>query len=100
MEKFIKTYIKRCDSCQRMKTDSQKAAGLLQPLELPEDRWESISMDFIMNLPESNRFNAITVFVDRLMKRAHFAASHTTDDALETAHVFLREIFRQRGLLK
>jgi hypothetical protein len=50
MKQDIKTYIKNCDTCQRIKTETTKPAGLLQPLSIPYRPWHSISMDFIESL--------------------------------------------------
>lgn len=97
----IRNYIKTCDSCQRVKSSNQKPSGLLQPLEIPYNRWESISMDFITQLPPTkNKYDSITVFVDRLTKRVHFTPSFTSDDALAVAKIFIKEIFKQHGLPK
>jgi len=99
MMRNIRKYIQTCDSCQRNKPSNQKPPGLLHPLEIPNERWESISMDFIVQLPKTKRnYDAITIFVDRLTKRVHFAASKTTDTATDVAHMFINEIFRQHGL--
>jgi hypothetical protein len=88
----VKAYCKYCDSCQRVKARNQLPAGLLHPLQIPARKWQSISMDFITNLPKtSNGNNAIWVVVDRLSKCAHFAA--TTMNA--TAHT-VAELLRTR----
>jgi hypothetical protein len=39
-----------CDTCQRVKAEHQIPAGLLQPLKVPEWKWEEIGMDFIVGL--------------------------------------------------
>ena len=57
-----------CNICQQMKNCPQQPFGPL----VPNGPWEIISMDLIMQLPESNSYNAICVIVDRLTKRAHF----------------------------
>ncbi|HMD14544.1 MAG TPA: hypothetical protein VKI62_07965, partial [Bacteroidota bacterium] len=100
MLRSIKHYIRTCDSCQRNKPSNEKPAGLLQPIELPSERWESVSMDFIVQLPQTRgkRYDAITVYVDRLTKRSHFSPSYTSDDAPAVARNFVREIFRHHGL--
>src|SRR5579871_4448153 len=93
IERSVRKYIKTCDTCQRNKSISQKTMGLLQSLPIPIGRWTSISVDFITHLPLTSRnFDAITVFVDRFMKRAHFIPSKMTDDTEDFAYLFSKEI--------
>jgi hypothetical protein len=49
----IAEYVALCDKYQRVKTERQRPAGLLQPLKIPEWKWEEISMDFIVGLPKT-----------------------------------------------
>jgi len=51
-------------------------------------------MDFVVVLPQCEGFNAIGVVVDRLSKIRHFIPWHTTNDAIEMAKLFLREVVR------
>jgi hypothetical protein len=51
MREDIAEYVARCDTCQRMKAEHQRPAGLLQLLEIPKWKWDHISMDFIVGLP-------------------------------------------------
>ena len=46
MKKEIAAYVARCDTCCRVKAIHMKPAGLLQPLSIPDWKWEDISMDF------------------------------------------------------
>jgi hypothetical protein len=69
----IAEYVPRCDTCQRVKAEHQRPTGLLQSLEIPVWKWEDISMDFIVELPRTQKGNdSIWVIVDRLTKVAHF----------------------------
>ena len=89
------------DACQRNKAATAKSPGLLQPLQIPADRWQSVSMDIITQLPETPRGNsAIAVFVDRLTKMTHLAATKTSFTSKEFADHFLKEVFAKHGCLK
>jgi hypothetical protein len=72
-------YVSECDTCQRVKANHLRPAGNLQPLSIPEWKWENICMDFIMGLPRTSRdYNSIWVIVDRLTKSTHFIPLSTT----------------------
>jgi hypothetical protein len=53
-----------------------KVLGQLQPLLVPSQAWEVISLDFVEGLPTSDRYNAILVAVDKFSKYGHFIAIH------------------------
>ena len=73
MKREIAQYIANCDVCRRVKAEHQRPAGTLQPLAIPEWKWDKIGMDFITGFPRTKRGNnAIFVVVDRLSKVAHF----------------------------
>ncbi|WVZ51842.1 LOW QUALITY PROTEIN: hypothetical protein U9M48_002947, partial [Paspalum notatum var. saurae] len=79
MKRAVAKYVVVCDTCQRVKAEHQRPAGLLQPLKIPEWKWEEISMDFIVGLPKTQKgYNSIWVVVDRLTKVAHFIPVNTT----------------------
>jgi len=92
-------YVESCSSCQRNKSVRRLPAGLLRPLAIPEQRWDTVTMDFVTHLPiTSRKFDAITVFVDKLSKQVHFAPSRTTDSAVDTANCFFANVFRLHGM--
>jgi hypothetical protein len=79
MKRDIAEYVSLCDTYQRVKAEHQRPAGLLQPLKIPEWKWEEIRMDFIVGLPRTQaRYDSIWVIVDRLTKVAHFIPIKTT----------------------
>jgi hypothetical protein len=66
-------YVSLCDTCQQVKAEHQRPAGLLQPLKIPEWKWEEIGMDFIVGLPCTQvGYDSKLVIMDRLTKVAHF----------------------------
>ena len=79
-----KTYVNTCDVCQRRKTYTTRMVGLLQPLEIPERRWEGVSFVFITRLtPTKEGHDAILVCMDKSSKMAQFVATETTITAEE-----------------
>jgi hypothetical protein len=99
MKKEIAQYVARCDTCQRTKAEHQKPAGLLQPLLVPEWKWEEIGMNFITELPRTQKGNdSIWVIIDRLTKVAHFIPVKTTFGGATLAWIYLKEIVRLRGI--
>ena len=73
MKRSIGNFVERCLTCQQVKAEHQRPSGLLNPLEIPEWKWEHITMDFVTGLPRSVKGNeAIWVIVDRCTKSAHF----------------------------
>ena len=94
MKTELAEYIARCFECQQVKTEHQHLAGLLQPLPIPSQKWEIISLDFITGLPRNqNLNNSIMVVVDNLNKAAHFIPIKTTNKAANIADIFLKQIF-------
>src|ERR1044072_2278739 len=73
MKRDVACFVSQCDVCRRVKAQHQKPAGLLQPLEIPEWKWDHIEMDFITGFPLSQKKNnVIFVIIDNLSKVAHF----------------------------
>ena len=90
-------YVKLCTSCARSKTPHHKPYGLLKQLPIPNQWWDSISMDFIKQLPASEGFTAILVVVDRLTKQSLFIPTHNTINSPQLARLFLTHIFAKHG---
>jgi hypothetical protein len=101
MKREIAKYVSECDKCQRVKASHLKASGTLQPLSIPSWKWEDISMDFIVGLPNtSQKHDSIWVIIDRLTKTAHFLSVHTIYSAKKYAKIYLDQIVRLHGVPK
>lgn len=100
MKTDIAEFVAQCLVCQRVKVEHQRPAGMLQPLEIPEWKWKSIAMDFVVGLPHTQSgYDSIWVIVDRLTKSAHFIpvmASYINTGKL--AKLFIKEIVRLHGI--
>ncbi|MBM1019729.1 hypothetical protein JQN38_25530, partial [Escherichia coli] len=54
MKEDVAKWVSKCLTCQQVKAEHQRPGGLLQPLEVPEWKWEDITMDFIIGLPKTS----------------------------------------------
>jgi len=95
---FVAEYVNSCTNCGRSKVPRHKPYGLLQQLPIPEKPWNSISMDFIEQLPESGGFTSVLVVVDRLSKQGIFIPTHDTITSLDLAKLFVTHVFSKHGV--
>jgi hypothetical protein len=70
----VQRFLEECLVFQQNKVETINTPSLLQPLSIPIQCWEEVSMDFIIGLPKSEEKSVIMVIVDRLTKYTHFCA--------------------------
>ena len=64
---------------------------LVQPLPIPEWKWETISLDFITGLPRTQKQNdSIMVLIDKLSKSTHFIPVKSTFKAINIDKIFMK----------
>jgi hypothetical protein len=101
MKRDIAEYVSFCDTCQRVKAEHQRPTRLLQPLKIPEWKWEEIGTDFIVGLPCTQAgYDSIWVIVDRLTKVAHFILVKTTYSGAKLAELYMSRIVCLHGVPK
>lgn len=96
----VTLYVQECDTCQRVKTGNQFPGGLLQPLPVPTQIWEDISIDFVEGLPRSYNKDCIMVVIDRFTKVGHFLALTHPFTTAQVAQLFMDNIFKLHGMPK
>lgn len=95
----VSQYVATCDSCQRVHSRNCSQSGLLQPLPMPQDTWQSVSVDFVTSLPATAEgFTAVVVFVDRLSKMVRLAPCQDTVTAEGCADLFIDTVFKSHGV--
>jgi hypothetical protein len=60
-------------------------------------------MDFVTELPESDRYNAILMIIDRLTKIRYYIVYKTKDQGTlveQTARIFIEYIWKLHGISK
>ncbi|GJW34425.1 putative reverse transcriptase domain-containing protein [Tanacetum coccineum] len=99
MKADIATYVSKCLTCAKVKAEHQKPSGLLQQPEIPEWKWQKITMDFVTGLPRtSSGYDSIWVIVDRLTNLAHFMLMKKTDIMEKLTQLYLKEIVCRHGV--
>ncbi|GJY49639.1 putative reverse transcriptase domain-containing protein, partial [Tanacetum coccineum] len=99
MKANIATYVSKCLTCSKVKAEHQKPSGLLVQPEIPEWKWEKITMDFVTKLPKTtNGYDTIWVIVDRLTKSAHFLPMRETDPMEKLMKLYMKEVVTRHGV--
>ncbi|GKB36856.1 putative reverse transcriptase domain-containing protein, partial [Tanacetum coccineum] len=99
MNADIATYVSKCLTCARVKAEHQRPSGLLVQPEIPEWKWDNITMDFITKLPKSSQgFDTNCVIVDRLTKSAHFLPIKENDSLDKLARLYMNRIVARHGI--
>ncbi|GJR97341.1 putative reverse transcriptase domain-containing protein [Tanacetum coccineum] len=89
----------KCLTCAKVKAEHQNPSGLLQQPEIPEWKWEKITMDFVLGHPRTpSGYDSIWVIVDQLTKSAHFLPIKKTDSIEKLAQLYLKEIVCKHGV--
>ena len=95
----VQDYVKCCSGCQRNKASNQPKAGLMQPTGVPNCRWQEVALDFIVELPQdSDGYDAIVTFTDRMSKMVHMARCRSTVTAEQAATLFFDDVWKLHGL--
>ncbi|GKC45401.1 putative reverse transcriptase domain-containing protein [Tanacetum coccineum] len=93
MKADIATYVSKCLTCLKFKAEHQKPSILLVQPEIPQWKWDNITMDFITKLLRtSSGYNTIWVIVDRLTKSTHFLPMRENNSMEKLARLCLKEV--------
>ncbi|GJR47906.1 putative reverse transcriptase domain-containing protein [Tanacetum coccineum] len=90
----------KCLTCSKIKAEHQKPSGLLQQPEIPEWKWEKITMNLVTRLlRSSSRYDEIWEIMDRLTKSAHFLPIREDFKIEKLARIYINEIMARHGVL-
>ena len=93
MKRDVVDFVVKSLTCQQVKAEHQKPVGTLQSLDIPEWKWDKITMDLVTGLLRTAKgFDSIWVIVDRLIKTAHFLPIRMTYTAAQYAKLYLDHI--------
>src|SRR5882672_459620 len=95
---YVADYVKGCNLCNHMKTFPVSPTGNLMPNQVPDHRWQVISVNLITELLPSQGYNTIMVGVDHLSKRAHVMPTTSDVTAAGVARFFRDHVWKLHGL--
>ena len=99
MKKDISEYVSKCLTCQQVKAEHQVPSGLLNPLPIPQWKWDNITMDFVSGFPLTQRkHDLVWVIVDRLTKSSHLLPIRLDYSMDRLAELFVSEIVILHGI--
>ncbi|GJR86573.1 putative reverse transcriptase domain-containing protein [Tanacetum coccineum] len=99
MKADIATYVSKCLTYARVKAEHQRPSGLLVQPEIPQWKWDNITMDFVTKLPKSSQgYDTIWVIVDRFTKSAIFTPMIETNSMEKLARMYLKEVVTRPGI--
>ena len=99
MKTDVADYVASCLVCHKAKIEPQRPGGTLEPLEIPQWKWDNISIDFVTHLPRLVKgHDSIWVIVDRLTKCAHFLPINQKMSLDKLAELYVREVVRLHGV--
>ena len=94
MQEFVKKYVCHCNTYKRSKDSKFKKQGVLRPLLVPGQRWQDISIDFVIGIPVVKNVNAICNIVDRFSKKRHHIATNKEIDVERLADLFMHHVWK------
>jgi hypothetical protein len=92
------SYIPTCVDCQRNKSRTKRPASPLHPLPVPEERGDSVAIDFIGPLPPDEGYDCILTMTDRLNSDIRIVPTRTTITAEELVVLFFDNWYCDNGL--
>ncbi|KAK3505649.1 hypothetical protein QTP70_004581, partial [Hemibagrus guttatus] len=94
----VDRYVQACPSCAQARTSCQLPEGLLEPLPIPQRPWSHLSVDFLMDLPDSGGYTVVLVVVDHFSKGCKLIPLKRLPLAIKTAEALFVHVFRNFGL--
>ena len=99
VKKDIAGYVSKCLTCHQVKAEHQVLSGLLNPIPVPQWKWDNITMDFVSSFPLTQmKHDSVWVIVDRLIKFAHFLPVQLDYSMDWLAKLYVKEIVRLHGI--
>ena len=99
MKRYVTEYVSKCLTCQLVKVEHQVPSGLLNPIPIPQWKWDNIAMDFVSGLPlMQKKHDSVWVIIDRLAKSTHFILVRINYSMDQLAELYVDAIVIMHGV--
>ena len=99
MKRDVTEYVSKCLTFQQVKDEHQVPTGLLNPLPIPQWKWDNITMDFVSGFPlTQHNHDYVWVIVDMFTKSGHFILVRMEYSMDQLAELYVQEIVRLHGV--
>ncbi|GKG30958.1 reverse transcriptase domain-containing protein, partial [Tanacetum coccineum] len=89
----------KCLTCAKVKDEHERPLGLLVQPDIPQWKWDNITMDFVTKLPKSSQgYDTIWVIVDQLTKSVIFVPMRETGLMDKLSRMYLKEVVTRHGI--
>ena len=100
MKKDVTEYVSKCLTCQQVKAEHQVLSDFLNPLKIPQWKWDNITMDFVSSfLLTQKKHDYVWVIMDKLTKSAYFLPVQLDYSMDLLAELYVNEIVKLHGIL-
>jgi hypothetical protein len=102
MSRDVKQYIRNCHTCKRIKATRNKYHELLNSLSVFDRSWTNIIFDFVTELFDSRKYNAVLMIIDRLSKMHHYILCTIDENEItieKTIKLLIQHVWKLHELL-
>ena len=99
MKRDVTEYVSKCLTCRQVKVEHQVSSGLLNPIPIPQWKWDNIAINFVFDLPlMQKKHDSLWLIIDRLTKSAQFIPIRIDYSMDRLAELYVDEIVRLHGV--
>ena len=99
MKRDIVDYVSKCLTCQQVKAEHRVPSGLLNPIPIPQYKWDNITMDFVSGFPlTQKKHDLVWVIVNSLTKSAYFLPVRLDYSMERLEELYVSEIVWLHGI--
>ena len=95
----IREFVESCPISQTEKSGHALTRGQLQNMNIPVEKWQEVSIDFVTDLPDAgDGINSIMTVIDKATRMTHLIHCSKSISAAQTAKLYMQYIVKLHGI--